>query len=182
MSEGSGNQLGPSAFWTRATVINTSSARSDVGYAAPSPWTRRTNQTKRHGMKHHHIRRLCETADGPSSATPRLRLTEEQRAEVFAKTAGTCHVCGGRAGRSWQADHVVPHRLGGEHSVENYLPICRECNVLRRSHSPQVMKLILRLGTYARREIGNGTDLGEQLIQVLLQRQKTNRARRRPTD
>ena len=86
-------------------------------------------------------------------------------------------MCGGRAGRTWQADHVVPHRLGGTHSIENYLPICRKCNVTRRSHSPEVQRVIMRLGTYARAEVKGQTELGEQLVQLFLRRDKGNRAR-----
>jgi 5-methylcytosine-specific restriction endonuclease McrA len=128
-------------------------------------------------LKHHHIRRLC-ALEGPGDVTPRATLTKRERATVLDKTAGTCHVCGGRAGKTWQADHIVPHRLGGRDSVENYLPICRVCNRLRRSHSPRVQQLIIRLGTYARREIGRQTDLGKKLIELLLRRHKENRARR----
>jgi len=75
-------------------------------------------------------------------------------------------------------DHIVPHRLDGKDSVENYLAICRECNTLGRSHSPRVQRLIIRLGTYARNEIRHETGLGKQLIRLLLRRQKNNRARR----
>jgi len=128
-------------------------------------------------VKYHHIRRLC-ALEKPGNVTPRATLTDRERAAIFAKTAGTCHVCGGRAGKTWQVDHIVPHRLGGEASVENCLPICRECNTLRRSHSPRVQQLIIRLGTCARNEIRHETDLGEQLLRLLLRRLKNNRARR----
>jgi 5-methylcytosine-specific restriction endonuclease McrA len=97
---------------------------------------------------------------------------------VFAKTAGTCHVCGDAAGKSWQADHIKPHRLGGSDRVENYLPICRVCNTIRRGHAPKVLQLIMRLGTYARREIRHETGVGEELVRILLSRYKTNRIRR----
>lgn len=71
-------------------------------------------------------------------------------------------------GKRWQADHVLHHRLGGAHSIDNYLAICRECNGLRWSHSPRVMRLIMRIGIYAKREIRHGTPLGEKLIQLLI--------------
>jgi len=129
-------------------------------------------------MKHHHIRRLC-LIEGPGSSAQRAALTPTERKKVLEKTAGACHVCGGRAGRSWQADHVTPHRLGGKHSLKNYLPVCRTCNTLRRSHSPKVQQLIIRLGTYGRNEIRQGTPVGEQLLRILLGRQNVNRARRK---
>jgi 5-methylcytosine-specific restriction endonuclease McrA len=130
-------------------------------------------------MKHNHIRRLCAASDVKSNPAPRMALTDSQRAQLLAKTAGTCHACGGRAGRAWQADHVIPYRLGGAHSVNNYLPICGECNKIRRSHSPAVLRLLMRLGTYARNEIRRETDLGEQLIRIYLRWQRSNRARRK---
>lgn len=53
-------------------------------------------------MKQHHIRRLS-VLEEPRNVTARAALTDRERAESFAKTAGTCHVCGGRAGTTWQA-------------------------------------------------------------------------------
>lgn len=63
--------------------------------------------------------------------------------------------------------------------MDNYLPICRECNGLRRSYSPAVLRLILRLGTYAKNEIRHETDSGDEIIRTFLRRQKCNRARRK---
>jgi hypothetical protein len=63
--------------------------------------------------------------------------------------------------------------------VDNYLPICRECNTIRRGHDPAVLRLIMRLGTYARNEIRHETELGERLIPLFLRRQRVNRSRRK---
>jgi 5-methylcytosine-specific restriction endonuclease McrA len=84
-------------------------------------------------------------AKAPRTSVPgrRSRLTALQRATVLAKAASTCHVCGGSSGVGWQADHVIPHERGGVHALENYLPICRECNRLRWSYGPEVLRLIL---------------------------------------
>jgi 5-methylcytosine-specific restriction endonuclease McrA len=90
-------------------------------------------------------------------------------------------VCGGRAGKSWQADHVIPHRLGGTSDVSNLLPICPACNVLKRSHEPAVLRLILQLGMYARSEIRRDTALGRGLLDALMGRNKSNRRRRGST-
>lgn len=78
----------------------------------------------------------------------------------------------------WQADHVIPHILGGQATLDNYLPICKECNRLRWFHSPDVIRLIMRLGIYAKNEIRNQTGLGENLLGLLLKRLETNRSRR----
>jgi hypothetical protein len=73
---------------------------------------------------------------------------------------------------------VVPHKLGGHAKVENYLPGCKECNRLRWSYTPEVIRLIMRLGVYAKNEIRHDTGLGDQLIDVLRKRLRSNRKRR----
>jgi 5-methylcytosine-specific restriction endonuclease McrA len=97
---------------------------------------------------------------------------------VLKKTGGTCHVCGGAVGRKWQADHVVPHKLGGQARLENYLPICKECNRLRWFHAPDVVRLIMRLGVYAKNEIRHESALGDQLVALLRKRLRDSRKRR----
>ena len=87
-------------------------------------------------------------------------------------------MCGGRVGKHWQADHVVPHRRGGLATLENYLPICKECNRLRWFHAPEVIRLILRLGIYAKLEIRRETELGERLVVLVRKRLRENRKRR----
>lgn len=131
-------------------------------------------------MRERRIRLLC-ARPGPSQASGRrISLSPGQRAEVLKKTGGTCHVCGGRVGRRWQADHVVPHRLGGTPKLENFLPICKECNRLRWFHAPGVVRLIMRLGVYARHEIRRETKLGDALVALLRKRLRGNRKRKAP--
>jgi 5-methylcytosine-specific restriction endonuclease McrA len=129
-------------------------------------------------MKHHHVRRLSEQ-EGPSTGGTRRSPTKRQRKEIIAKTGGKCHVCGGSAGKHWQADHLVPHRMGGMGAADNYLPICRRCNTLRRSYSPTVQQFIMQLGIYARAEIRDKSDLGEDLLRLFLRRHRQNQNRRR---
>lgn len=124
------------------------------------------------------IRRLCARPAKANAGGRRGSLTPAKRGEVFKKTGGTCHVCGGRVGRRWQADHVVPHRAGGRSDVQNYLPICKECNRLRWFHSPDVIRLIMRLGIYAKLEIRHETELGERLVVLLQKRLRGNKNRR----
>ena len=88
-------------------------------------------------------------------------------------------MCGDRAGKRWQADHVVPWQLGGSRKADNYLPICRECNGLRWSHDPKLIRLILRMGVYAKNAIRHDTTLGKEMIKVLRRRVATNRTRRK---
>ncbi len=108
----------------------------------------------------------------------RRALTPRQRAYVLAKTGGTCHVCGGAAGQCWQADHVIPHLHGGAHSLDNYLPICKECNRLRWSYRPEVLRLMLRFGVYIKREIRHDTKLGRRLIKLATRRLRQSGKRR----
>ncbi len=55
-----------------------------------------------------------------ASARKRQSLSKAERDEVFSKTAGRCHVCGGRieAGEPWEADHVFAHASGGTHESD----------------------------------------------------------------
>jgi len=50
--------------------------------------------------------------------------------------------------------------------LDNYLPICKECNRLRWSYRPDVLRLIIRLGVYAKHEIRQDTKLGKRLIRL----------------
>lgn len=131
-------------------------------------------------MKPNHIRAICARQYGRKPSGPRRVLTPSERKEVWLKTRGICHVCGDSAGKRWQADHVVPHKLGGKRTIDNYLPICRECNRLRWSHRPKVIRLIIRMGVYAKNQIRHETPFGDAMIQLVLGRLGTNRRRRRP--
>ena len=128
-------------------------------------------------MKEHHIRTLCQLSK-KRNGKPRATVARSVRQELLKKTAGKCHVCGGPAGKSWQADHLVPHRHGGTTDSANLLPICRACNVLRRSFEPAVQRLIMQLGIYARREIRDQTRIGQEFVRLVLARLRSNRRRR----
>ena len=117
-----------------------------------------------------------------SARTKRRALTPKERQQILRKTGGCCHVCGGRVDPGWQADHVVPHAHGGTHSVENYLPICATCNRIRWFYSPDVFRLIMQLGVYAKEEIRRGSALGHQIAERAAARLRKSAARRRPQD
>jgi 5-methylcytosine-specific restriction endonuclease McrA len=95
-------------------------------------------------------------------STPRGKA----RQKVWETTSGTCHVCGGSLGSKWQVDHVVPVRLGGQSKSNNYLPICGECNRRRWHYRPEVLRLMLRFGIFAKQEIRHDTDLGRELLKL----------------
>ena len=113
-------------------------------------------------------------------AQRRSSLTAVQRRTILSKTNGTCHVCGVPVGERWQADHVIQHSRGGAHSIDNYLPICRECNRLRWSYSPEVIRLMLRFGILTKHEIRHDTKLGRLLLTKMLRRTASTSKWRRP--
>ena len=124
------------------------------------------------------IRQVFARPKRSNLAARRGALTARQRAYVLTKTGGTCHVCGGDAGKGWQADHVIPHACGGAHSVDNYLAICRECNRHRWSYRPEVLRLMLRFGVYIKHEIRHDTKLGRRLIKLATRRARMSGKRR----
>ena len=87
-------------------------------------------------------------------------LTPEQRRNVLKKTAGRCHVCGGKAGTDWHADHVLSHSGGGGHHADNFLAAHRLCNGYRWDYTPKEFQLILKLGSWIANEVRRGTPLG----------------------
>ena len=75
-------------------------------------------------MRKDRILKLLGPPDEKPDAAKRGVVTQAGRKRIRAKTGGTCHVCGGRAGKRWHADHVKPRRLGGKSEESNYLPTC----------------------------------------------------------
>ncbi len=97
---------------------------------------------------------------------PRLRrLTAAERADILSKTGGKCHICGGDIQGSWNADHVMAHSAGGEHSIDNYLPAHITCNNYRWDYLPEEFELILKLGVWARTQVEKGTMVGRTIEQ-----------------
>jgi len=95
---------------------------------------------------------------------PRTSLTVAERLQVFAKTSGRCHICGGKVvGERWQADHVIAHSAGGTHDVDNYLPAHSTCNNYRWDYLPEEFQYILKLGVWARTQIERGTTVGNDV-------------------
>jgi len=95
---------------------------------------------------------------------PRTSLTAAERLQVFAKTSGRCHICGGKVvGERWQADHVIAHSAGGTHDVDNYLPAHSTCNNYRWDYLPEEFQYILKLGVWARTQIERGTTVGNDV-------------------
>jgi len=73
---------------------------------------------------------------------PRLQR-KLNKFEVFNRDEYTCQYCG-RQVRELTLDHVIPRRLGGEHSWQNIASACKVCNRRKGGHTPQEagMKLL----------------------------------------
>jgi len=104
---------------------------------------------------------------------------KRERRLIFAKTGGLCHICGGKLDEKWSADHVQPVGHGGESTTDNFLPACHACNRLKWGRPPEEIRLILQLGTYARKEIQRDTPLGRQIASLFRRRENLAIKRRK---
>lgn len=92
----------------------------------------------------------------------RVVLSRAKRKEVFQKTGGRCHICGGEINSDdWQADHVLAHSTGGVHDVANYLPAHSLCNNYRWHYGTDEFQWILKLGVWLRPQIETKTSAGK---------------------
>jgi 5-methylcytosine-specific restriction endonuclease McrA len=107
----------------------------------------------------------------------RKALSSSQRQKVLEKTDGRCHICGGKVGAKWHADHVLAHSAGGEHSAENYLPAHQTCNNHRWDYLPEEFELILKLGVWARTQIEKETSVGQHCADTFLKYEKRQMSR-----
>jgi 5-methylcytosine-specific restriction endonuclease McrA len=110
---------------------------------------------------------------------PRISLTAAERLQVLAKTAGRCHICGGKVeDERWQADHVIAHSAGSTHQVDDYLPAHSTCNNYRWDYLPEEFQYILKLGVWARTQIERGTTVGKNVASAFAA-YETRRVKRR---
>ena len=110
---------------------------------------------------------------------PRKAPGKKARELIRAKTGGLCHICGGRLGPRWVADHVKPVARGGHSGVENFLPACGTCNRLKWHRKPSMIRKILQLGVYCQKEISSGTELGEEIQSMFRKKAAAARSRRK---
>ena len=113
-----------------------------------------------------------------ATVEPRQSLSAVERNEVFAKTAGRCHICGGAIDGEWQADHVFSHSAGGAHAADNYLPAHALCNNYRWDYSAEEFQAILKLGVWVRTQIEHKSVLGLKVADRFLAYERS-RVRRR---
>src|SRR5262245_23353097 len=107
----------------------------------------------------------------------RGNLTPSEQTEVLEKTGYRCHICGGRVGAGWRADHVFSHSSGGAHSVRNYLAAHAVCNGYRWDYSPQESQWIMKIGIWARLHMEKASQLGQEMLRAF-HSYETRRAKR----
>jgi hypothetical protein len=111
----------------------------------------------------------------------RTALSKADRALVFLKSGGRCHICGGAIdGQEWQADHVFAHSAGGAHSLDNYLPAHSLCNNYRWHYDTEEFQWILKLGVWLRTQIEEQTPLGIAAATKFTAHDRRRSLRRRP--
>ncbi len=106
---------------------------------------------------------------------PRVKqLGKKQRKIIHAKTNGRCHFCGIKVPiDNFQADHVVSHVRGGEHSEDNYLPSCFTCNNYRWHYLPKELQVILKMGVWARTEVENKSKIGLEIANKFCKKERS---------
>jgi 5-methylcytosine-specific restriction endonuclease McrA len=127
------------------------------------------------------LREMQASRSSVEKRKERQRLSPEERVLVLRKTDGRCHICGGAIEGNWDADHVIPHSAGGEHSVDNYLPSHSVCNNYRWFYSPAEFQEVMRLGVWLRTQVTNKSDVGMKAAQKFLSHEKS-RLKRRKSD
>ena len=108
------------------------------------------------------------------STRRRQALTKEQRNLILSKTGGRCHICGGKIknGEKWQADHVLAHAHGGEHSIDNYLAAHSICNHCRWHYGSEEFQWIMKLGVWIRTLIESGDNLAMTLAERFIKHER----------
>jgi len=66
---------------------------------------------------------------------PRIQRKLNRR-DVFIRDKHACQYCG-KTTKDLTIDHVIPRRLGGEHTWENVVSACKDCNQRKAARSPK---------------------------------------------
>jgi len=70
---------------------------------------------------------------------PKAKLT---RRKVFIRDRHTCQYCG-RQTQELTLDHIIPRHAGGEHTWENVVSACKDCNQRKAGHTPKEARMKL---------------------------------------
>ena len=55
---------------------------------------------------------------------------KELRKKVYERDNWLCQICGKHCHKDIQCHHVFPERLGGQHTLDNLITLCRKCHML----------------------------------------------------
>ncbi|MDO8530681.1 MAG: HNH endonuclease [Dehalococcoidia bacterium] len=72
---------------------------------------------------------------------PKRKLT---RREIFLRDRFACQYCG-KEGRDLTIDHVTPRYRGGQHTWDNVVAACVQCNHHKANHTPAEAGMRLRV-------------------------------------
>ena len=129
-----------------------------------------------------HKARKVSTTKERINNRKRQRLSARERQHILSKTGSRCHICGGIIDGEWDADHVLSHSKGGEHSVENYLPAHKTCNNYRWHYLAEEFQEIMKLGVWVRTQIERNTKIGKQAAEKFVRYEMQRVARRKTTN
>ncbi len=125
----------------------------------------------------HNLRKIRRRAN--IKGGKRSSLTQNQKKSILSKTNSRCHVCGIEIDvNKFQADHVKSHSAGGKHEENNYLPSCRTCNRYRWNYAPEQLKIILKLGVWAKSQLLKESELGKEIANKFVNHELNVRKRR----
>lgn len=80
--------------------------------------------------------------------------TGDQLRELFIKQDGKCAECAVPLTEKWEADHIIPLRIGGTNYIENIQILCRKCNRSKSCLNPSDWEFVKkRMLNLAKREI-----------------------------
>ena len=65
------------------------------------------------------------------------RRYKAQRERVFSRDGRVCAKCGTDEGEM-HIDHIIPRKVGGDHSLDNLQVLCKSCNLRKGAKSDAV--------------------------------------------
>lgn len=69
---------------------------------------------------------------------------ETVKAMLWEKSGGHCWYCGDELKNGWIIEHVHPRSKGGSYHIDNLVPACRSCNVIKSNKSLDEFKKLLQ--------------------------------------
>jgi len=108
--------------------------------------------------------------------TKTKNLKKSEKEEVFAKTNGTCHICGCDLEKD---KFSITSSFGKENSVENSLPACQSCKRIYDNYLPSEIKWILKIGLWAKTQIEYETEIGKNIATEIIEQEKEGERRRK---